>query len=675
MPLSQLAPCDSEREGAHCARDPDGVDSRRDPDSSCNLDFDDVLLSEQYRSLVRFAPYLYGVVSAAAATLFFALRKTGSPLTTVAIPGSLLILVMFRIGYWFKGRNLAESRSAAFMRRDIRFATAVGPVLTFGFSLTAAAALPEADVLPRLLLLFAVWITAAASAFCLIRLAHAAVLVIFASSAPLMVALLLARDDLTFGLAALLLVVSSLIIVMLSENYRAFADIVRSRFLIDEERRAAQDAEKAATAIAYTDYLTGLPNRRWFQALLVARVEAARLDAGPFAVGLLDLDGFKPINDIHGHPVGDEILREVARRLGAATKGRGQVARMGGDEFAVLCDGVAGPDEALALGHVLREAFATPFIVDQLSVHLSCTLGFSLFPASAEEADQLVRLADLALYRTKARRPGHVGVFDAIDEAAAMERAKLEQALHRAVADNAIAVYFQPIVDLETGRVSGCEALARWDDPRLGSIPPSAFIPVAEQLGLIERLSRDLLRKAATAAARWPDDVTLSFNLSPEQLSKPDAGEEIVATLRDVGFPPSRFEIEVTETAIMKNLAAARATIETLRATGARVALDDFGAGYSSLAQVRDLALDRIKIDKSFIDRVCQDPKIASLTRAIVDMARRLDLTCVAEGIERQEQLDELKLGGCASGQGWLFAAPMPAALAAEFIEERSAAA
>ena len=201
------------------------------------------------------------------------------------------------------------------------------------------------------------------------------------------------------------------------------------------------------------------------------------------------------------------------------------------------------------------------------------------------------------------------------------------------------------------------------------------FIPAAERIGLIDELSRDLLRKAAAAASRWPSDVTLSFNLSATQLAKPNAARDIVATAQESGLAPARLEIELTETAIMKDLPAARATVDTLRAAGVRIALDDFGAGYSSLAQVRDLALDRIKIDKSFVDRVCVDPKIASLTRAIVDMARRLDLPCVAEGIETADQLEELKAGGCASGQGWLFAPAMPEAMAAHFLEERRAAA
>ncbi len=627
-------------------------------------DLEAVLVREQYRALAQLAPYFYGAPIAAAATVVIAARGLWSPLYTVALPGAFLPFAVHRAAYWLKIRARVDSLSLEAIRRDLRRAAAAGPALAFAFSLIAAA-VPGTDTLERALLLLGVWIASAASAFSLTRLPHAAGLIVFAASAPLVAALLRGGGP-AFWLAALLLVISCLVIFMLGENYRAFADIVRSRCLAAEKHRAAEEAKEAATAIANTDYLTSLPNRRWMQSLLASRVEAGQ----PFAVGLLDLDGFKPINDIHGHPAGDTILRQAAERLAAAMRGRGHAARMGGDEFAVVCEGVGDERDALALARDLKSVFAAPFVVDQLTVHLQCASGFALFPASADQADELIRLADVALYRAKANGRGGFCVYDKNDEKAARSRAELEQALHRAVANDEIAVFFQPIVDLATGRVSGFESLARWTDARLGAIEPSIFIPAAERIGLIDQLSRDLLRKAA-AAARWPGDVALSFNLSAAQLANPSAGSDIVAALEEIGLPPTRFEVELTEAAIMKDPQAACATIETVPAAGVRVALDDFGAGHSSLAQVRDLALDKIKIDKSFVDRVCLDPKIASLTRSIVDMARRLDLPCVAEGIERPEQLEELKLGGCAGGQGWLFAEAMPEAVAARFIAER----
>ena len=638
-------------------------------------EFEVVLLREQYRSLARFAPYLFGAMIAAAATVGVAMRGVRSPPYALIAPAALLIAAALVVALRLTSMRPRDLQTAFIQRRAVRAVTILGPGLALAFTVATALALPHTYVVQRSLLLFALWIIAVASAFCLTRLAHAAALVIFCSSAPVIVALLIARDGLTFSLAALLLIVSCLVIVMLSENYRSFEDILRAHFVIAAKHRASEDARRQATAIAHTDYLTGLPNRRWLQSWLASRIEAATDSPRPFAIGLLDLDGFKPINDMHCHLVGDEILRQVGARIAASMLGRGHAARMGGDEFAVVVEGAGSADDALAIGRRVQSAFAEPFLVDQKTVHLTCTCGFALFPELATEAEELVRLADVALYRAKANRRGDMCVFNPGDANAAMARATVEQALHRAVAERSIDVSFQPVVDLQTGRVNGFETLARWRDPRLGSVAPSVFIPLAEHIGLIDQLSHDLLRKAAAAAARWPGDVWLSFNLSPEQLSQRDAGEKIVAALREVGLPPTRFEVEVTETAIMRNLEAARATIATLRAAGIRIALDDFGAGYSSLAQVRDLALDRVKIDKSFVERICEDRKIASLTRAILDMCLRLGLPCVAEGIERPDQLEELRLGGCAAGQGWLFARPLSEANAARFIEERRSAA
>jgi diguanylate cyclase (GGDEF)-like protein len=635
---------------------------------SVDANLDAALLREQYRSLASLAPYIYAAVIAAAAAMGFAMRGMSSPLRTFVVLSALLAVVIPRLIYWLRARRSLAAQSLDVMRRDIRIATALGPALALGFSIVVASALPEAEPLEKAPVLFAVWITAAASALSLIRLPYAPSFVVFGSSAPLVVALLSVRTGLTFWLALLLLVVASLLIAAFAENYRVFAEIIRSRFLAAENQRAAEDAQQAVTAIAYTDYLTGLPNRRWLQTLLAARVEAGRSDGVPFAVGLLDLDGFKPINDIHGHPAGDEILKQVAGRLAAAMDGCGAAARMGGDEFAVVCENVGSEDAALALAQRLRSIFGEPFVVDALTIHLECTCGFALFPASGDNAEQLIRLADIALYRAKAGGGGRAGVFDRNVETAAVVRATLEQALREAVDQRRIGVEFEPIVDLETGRVRGFEALPRWLDSRLGVVAPASFVPVAEQIGLLDQLSVNLLREAASAAARWPDGVSLAFNLRAEQLSKPRVAAEIVAALHDSGLDPRRFTIEVTETAIIKNLDAARVTLEALRAAGVSVTLDNFGAGSSSLAQLRDLALDQIKIDRSFVARLCHDPKIAILTHAIVDMAQRLDLSCAAEGVESPEQFEELKRSGCAYGQGRLFANPMSKAMTYDFL-------
>jgi diguanylate cyclase (GGDEF)-like protein len=638
--------------------------------------FRSALLREQYRTLAQQGPHVHGVVILATVSLCATMEPTSSLMGGVVLPAALLALSLSRLISWLNARDRVERERLEVIRREVRAASVLAPALAFVLSLMAALSARDSGILELSLTLVAVWAAAAACAFCLYALGRAASLVIAAAAAPLIAAFLTQGGDLSLWLAALLTVVSCFLIRMLSLNFRMFAEIVHSRFAIAEQQRAAEDARQAAVTIALTDDLTGLPNRRCFQALLADRIRAGKETAGPFAVGLIDLDGFKPVNDNHGHPVGDETLRQVAARLAKAMVGRGSAARMGGDEFAILCEGVGARDDAIAIGEEIQAMFATPFAVEAFVIPLTSACGFALFPSSAAEPGELVRLADAALYRAKAGGRGGVAVFDATARSDAVERATLEEALRRAVAESKIGVFFQPIIDLKTGRITGFEALARWSDATLGVIAPSVFIPVAEQIGLIDQLTHDLLRKAAAIAAQWPSDLTLSFNLSAAQLAAPAAALRLVSALGEFRLPLTRFEVEVSEAAIMKNFSAARATIEALSTAGVRVTLDDFGAGVSSLAQMRDLALDKVKIDRSFIDKVCYDPKIATLTRAIVDMCRRLGLACVAKGIERQEQLDELRFDGCAGGQGALFASAMPEAMVTEFIrEQRSRAA
>jgi diguanylate cyclase (GGDEF)-like protein len=296
----------------------------------------------------------------------------------------------------------------------------------------------QGDVVEFAAALVAIWVGAAACAFCLNALGSAASFIVVAASTPLIAAFLTRGTELTFWLAALLTVAACVIICMLNENFRMYAEIVRSRVAIAEKQRAAEDARQAAMTIALTDDLTGLPNRRCFQGELADRIKTGAETARSFAVGLIDLDGFKPINDVHGHAVGDGILKQVAGRLARALNGRGSAARMGGDEFAILCDGIGAREEAIALGDEIQAVFATPFAFEGLEIALTGACGFALFPRSAGEPHELVRLADAALYRAKAIGRGGVAVFDPTAETNVVGRAALEDVLRRAVEDSKI---------------------------------------------------------------------------------------------------------------------------------------------------------------------------------------------------------------------------------------------
>jgi diguanylate cyclase (GGDEF)-like protein len=621
----------------------------------------EMLVREQYYSLTRLVPVLYIVVITATASLCLAFSGTAPAWLIHWLPLALLLIVTLRLRYWIKARSFGRNQDMAIMRRDIRGTQFLGPSITLALTLIGIGLMPYSDPYQQSLAVVAIWITAIASAFCLAALPSASKMVVLSAGLPIAVSFLWSGDEMKVVLAGLFGILTGLVIYILGQNYAAFTSMVQSRAEINEKRRQAEAARQTATKLADTDYLTNLANRRYFKRLLNERVSHPERRQKPFAVGIIDLDGFKPVNDIHGHRVGDSVLVETAGRLGSFMAGRGQAARMGGDEFAVLAEGVASEDEALAFAEDMQKIFVAPIAIDGGAVvQLSGCCGFSIYPTSAMNADELINQADMALYRSKAQERGCASVFTADYQNSVLEHARIEQGLRLAVSARALSVHFQPIVDLGSGCVTGFEALARWRDADLGDVSPAIFIPIAEKIGLIEQLTDDLLRKAVAIAATWPDHLVLSFNLSAAQLVKPGAGLKIISILGEAGLPPHRFEAEVTETALMKNVDEARRTLEYLKAANIRISLDDFGTGYSSLSQIKDLPLDKVKIDKSFVDKICSDVKMRSLVRSIISMCENLELQCVAEGIEDGLQLDLLKAGGCNLGQGNLFSRPIP---------------
>ena len=346
-------------------------------------------------------------------------------------------------------RASVELEALDLIQRRVRVASVLGPTLTLAFAVTTAISTWRDGVVKFALALLAVWVVAAVCAICLNRIASEANVIVIAATAPLVAAFFARGAELTLGLAALVAIAACFIVRMLDEHFRMFAEIVWSRFVIAEKQRVAEEARQAAMTIALTDDLTGLPNLRCFHSLLADRIRIATETGEPFSLGLIDLDGFKPINDVHGHPAGDRILKQVADRLAKAIDGRGSAARIGGDEFAVLCNGIGAHDDAIALGQEIKAIFATRFDGSPLGVHLTCACGFALFPSSAAEPDELVRLADAALYRAKASGPGHVAVFDARGGRAASGGA-FEDVLSRASGRTEGAVRFGPVVDYAT---------------------------------------------------------------------------------------------------------------------------------------------------------------------------------------------------------------------------------
>ncbi len=413
--------------------------------------------------------------------------------------------------------------------------------------------------------------------------------------------------------------------------------------------------------LAFTDPLTGLGNHRRFFDKIDRLISDRADDPAPFAVGILDLDGFKPINDLFGRKAGDDILVQVAMRLRAAMDAGSTVARVGPDEFAFLYPMVFSEEAAIERARMLIEILSAPYDVGDRMARLSASVGCSLFYSGDETTEILVDKAETALYQAKRSGRGKVVVYTREMEEAARRVTHIEQALRRAVSAGDVEPHFQPIIDLETRRIRGFETLARWTDRDLGAVSPGVFIPIAEERGIIGPLSQLVLRKATEAARNWPSDLFLSFNLSPSQLVDQNTGLHILTILDRTGFDPRRLEIEITETGLMNDPVSAGKIVEDLRRCGIRVSLDDFGTGLSSLGRLREFHFDKLKIDRSFVSSILDDRPSEHIIRAILAMCEGLGMEAVAEGIEKEGQADRLTDFGCRGGQGYLFGRPADA--------------
>ncbi|SEE02673.1 diguanylate cyclase (GGDEF) domain-containing protein [Rhizobiales bacterium GAS188] len=428
--------------------------------------------------------------------------------------------------------------------------------------------------------------------------------------------------------------------------------------VIFEDISERKRAEAKLAHMAQYDELTGLPNRdtihqRVREALAMTRRRGAQL-----AIHLIDLDRFKGINDSLGHPVGDGLLKAVGMRLQDLV-GTDMVARFGGDEFVVLQSPVYGRIEATDLAHRMASALAMPFEIGEHQIHIGGSIGVAMTPDGGLEVDQLVKHADMAMYAAKADGRGDFRVFEPSMAAAAQTRRALEIDLRDAIARRELALRYQPLVNLQTGQISGCEALLRWNHPERGEIPPSVFIPIAEETGLISSITEWVLREACGEAAHWPSGTKLAVNLSPVHFRDSTLPLMVGAALGHSHLAAARLELEITETALLRNTDATLSVLNQLRQLGVSMSLDDFGTGYSSLSYLRKFPFHKIKIDASFTQDLDSGEDSTAIIRAIASMGANLGMTIVAEGIETETQLERVRSEGCTEGQGYLLGRPM----------------
>jgi diguanylate cyclase (GGDEF)-like protein len=449
----------------------------------------------------------------------------------------------------------------------------------------------------------------------------------------------------------------------------------RTSRLVDANQRLKveiadrQESQARSQYLAYHDSLTGLGNRLLFKEQLEEALKDVSVTPHPLAVIFLDLDGFKAVNDTLGHSVGDLLLKSVATKLRDILPRTDRIARLGGDEFAILQISATQPGSSIALAEKIIEIIGQPCSIDGHDVTVGASVGIAVAHPGEMNTENFLKSADLAMYSAKSDGRGTYRMFDPEMDAIVQARRILERDMRTALAQDDFRLFYQPLVNLQTRRVTAFEALMRWQHPVRGGVPPAEFIPVAEEMGLIVQLGEWALRQACAEAVGWPDGICVSVNLSPLQFAKGNLVSTVVSALASSGLPASRLELEITETVLLEKSDRNILILNQLRKLGVRISMDDFGTGYSSIGYLRSFPFDKIKIDQSFVRDLMVDEGSLAIVRAIAGLGVSFGMTTTAEGVETEEQMRCLNLEGCIEVQGYLYSKPVPANEIIELLE------
>lgn len=612
----------------------------------------DNMVREQYRILSRQLPTMYVLLLVNGVFLSLSVMGSVDWRHAVALPMIPFIAVCFRGVLWLRRLTKSKRPTVEKMRAKLRGTLIGAAVLPAAFSLWLIVLLFESSPMERAFLPLSNALTMITCAYCLLCVPIAALEIILIGTVPFALALI-ATNDMALSAAGInLLVVAALSARMVLTQYAQLSRIVDSRQQIAEERAVIDK-------LAYTDVLTGLPNRRAF---LSETQSPIRPEAGSgVAIVMIDLDGFKPINDTYGHATGDGLLIEAARRLSDSLPPSSMVARLGGDEFAVLLRNMANGTAAEIATEAMMASFAAPFSVGSQTFRVGASFGLAFDNTAATSFDDLLHRADMALYRAKLRATRKLCVFAPWMEDKVRRRTLIEQALADHEQAQRIRLSFQPIFDAGSLSVLGFEALARWDHPDFGVIDPSEFVTVAEQTGMSNILTERLFRKALEVATRWPEDQCLSFNLSAAELGSPRLPTILISLADEYGFDLKRLAVEVTETALMNDIPAAREALARLTARGAQVWLDDFGAGFASIGYLREMRFDAIKLDGALVGSIVESEQARALLAGVLYLCQAINTPVIAEMVETADQLALLRTMPIAKLQGFHLARPLPA--------------
>ncbi len=628
---------------------------------------DPELVRSQLQAFGRQIPLLYFILIVN--TLAVAITHLGSAPAWLSIyfPAALCTLCIIRCVRWWRVRHrvLTHDKAVPELRKLIWLTGLFGAA----FSSWSLLLFPYGTAYEQAQVTFYMATTLVACVFCLMHLRAAALLLLSIVVLSFAAFLVYTRSPIFIAMAIDMTLVGVALAFIIELYYRTFAGIVHARRELQVSQQKTQILSDDNFRLASIDSLTDLPNRRSFFASLRALSEQALGTGGGFNVGLIDLDGFKQVNDIYGHASGDLVLQEVGVRLLALAEPGIFFARLGGDEFGVLAQHKLANETLVELGKRVCEALSQPYRVAGNVAELTGTIGWAAFPDAGTTVQQVFERADAALYVGKESRRGTPVIFSTEHETRIRRSSLVAQELRHADLESELFLEFQPIYDVLKQRTIGMEALGRWHNARLGAVRPEEFIRIAERTDLILRVTEVLLRKALEEVSRWPSGLYLSFNLSAIDISTSQRARRLVDIVLDSGVPAHHVNFEITETAVTRDFEQAHSSLTMIKQAGCRVSLDDFGTGYSSLSYVHRLPFDTIKIDRSFMTDVDSNSASKKIVKSVLDLCRNLGLECIVEGLETASQADVVQALGARAMQGYLFGRPMRASAVSTYLQ------
>jgi len=615
------------------------------------------LCRAQFREFVHQVPLMYFIVSWNAVAVAFTFREHAGPILSCGVALVLCAVAAVRGRWWM--RNGERNFTDAEIIRQIRKTGLLAVVLTALFTFWSISLYPYGDMQSKAHLTFFLALTQISSVFCLFPLRSAALSVATIATVPFLIYFSFADNSRMMPEALMLtLVAGGMVFILYKYNY-TFSKLIRSRHILRQRQLETQKLSDENRRIAYTDPLSGLPNRR---ALLSRLEEIAGLperNAGHLAMVFIDLDGFKEINDFHGHQFGDHLITEVGRTLSSLRGENSMLVRMGGDEFALLIEGEDAGEVVQQFAVLALERLTQPVTILDRQFQIGASIGIAVDEDGMTAPFELLRQADTAMYAVKANGKNGIQLFDKALDDGKMWRHQIEQEIADGLGRSEFDVVYQPIVDTQTESAVCVEALVRWPGRPGGPLTPDEFIGIAEGSGTIQALGMYVLERACRETRNFPG-LKLSVNVSPTQFNNPDFCTHVQQILALTGFPPERLQLEITERHLIDYPERASQAIDTLRDLGVSFALDDFGTGFTSIAYLQSFGFSCVKIDRSLTKRLEHDPKARFLISGLIQMARGLDVSVVVEGVENAGLAAMLKATGCKQLQGYHFGYPGP---------------